>query len=444
MAIVAGFGTLLYWMGLVGVQAFTSLSLAKSALIGFALSTSSTVFAVKTLEDKGEYRSSSGKLAVGIMIMQDIFVVVFLAASAGKLPSPWALALLALIPGRYLLMKLLSKAGHSGELQVLYGIALAYGSYALFTAVDVKGDLGALIVGTLLASHPLASEVSERLMGFKDLLLVGFFLSIGMSGHLTLSSVLLALFLALLVVLKGLLFYVLFTRFKIRARGAFLATLTLTNYSEFGLIVGAVAVSKGWLSEDWLVTIAVALTLTIIAAAPINSVADSLYERWRGALRKFETDELLPEDEPPDFGEARIVVIGMGSLGTAVYDQLVDHGHQPVGLDNVPEIVALHQAAGRTVVHADATDNELWESTTSTALETGVVTFKKQQENLCIVSRVRERNAAIEMFAVAGYEDEVEALKAAGAKAAWDLYSEAGIGLGSEVLAYYERRAQSG
>lgn len=114
-------------------------------------------------------------------------------------------------------MHMLNRAGHSGELQILYGLALALGGYALFDAVDVKGDLGALIIGAMLASHPRAGDVSKRLLGFKDLLLVGFFLSIGMSGQLTVSAVLIALLLTTLVVFKTVLFFALFTRFKMRA-----------------------------------------------------------------------------------------------------------------------------------------------------------------------------------------------------------------------------------
>jgi predicted Kef-type K+ transport protein len=442
--VIIGLGILLHAMSLAGVQAFSDLDLSKAALIGFALSLSSTVFAVKTLEDKGEYRSSYGQIAVGVMIMQDIFSVVFLAASTGKLPSVWALGLLALIPGRHLLMRLLSKAGHNGELQILYGIALAFGSYALFKSVDVKGDLGALIVGTLLATHPLAGEVSKRLMGFKDLLLVGFFLSIGMSGNLTVSSLLVAFFLCALLLFKLALFFAVFTRFQMRARNGLLASLTLTNYSEFGLLVGAVAVSRGWLSEDWLVTIAVAVTISIIVAAPLNARADSLYQQWQSRLRKWETEKLLPEDEPPDFGDARIVVIGMGELGTAVYDNLVEHGQHPIGMDILPERIAQHRAAGRKVVWADATNHELWETTTTTTLKTGIVAFRLQQENLCIVTRVRQHNPKIDIFAVAGHEDEVQALKTAGAKAAWNIYREAGVGLGGEVLSHYQAKDPSG
>ncbi len=439
--VIAVLGTLLYWMSLAGIQAFVGIDIGKAMLIGFALSFSSTVFAVKTLEDKGEYQSRYGQTAIGVLIMQDIFAVVFLAASTGKLPSAWALGLLVLIPMRYVLMHLINRAGHSGELQILYGLALAFGGYALFDAVDVKGDLGALIIGAMLASHPLAKDVAKRLLGFKDLLLVGFFLSIGMSGNLTVSAMLIALLLTVLGIFKVVLFFVLFTRFKMRARTATLSSLMLANYSEFGLIVGAIAVSNAWLTEDWLVTIALALTMTIIIAAPINLRVTRLYDRLRTTTRKFETESMLPEDEPPDMGDAKIAVIGMGQLGTGVYDQLApDYGNVLIGIDSDPDIIAMHKAAGRNVVRADATDDEMWESTTVAPVEVEILALKRHQENLGIVNRVRESTRNVKVYAVASHEDEVAELIDAGAEAAWNMYSEAGIGLASEVISYYKNK----
>jgi predicted Kef-type K+ transport protein len=435
--VIAVIGTLLYWMSLAGIQAFAGIDIGTAMLIGFALSFSSTVFAVKTLEDKGEYQSKYGQVAIGVLIMQDIFAVVFLAASTGKLPSVWALGLLLLVPMRYLLMQLLNRAGHSGELQILYGIALALGGYALFEAVDVKGDLGALIIGAMLASHPLAGDVSKRLLGFKDLLLVGFFLSIGMSGDLTVSAVLIALLLAVLVVFKVALFFVLFTRFKLRARTATLSSLTLANYSEFGLIVGAIAVSNAWLTEDWLVTIALALTITIM-------IANRLYDRLRATASRFETKSLLPEDEPVDLGDAKIAVIGMGRLGTGVYKHLApDYGNILIGIDIDPDIIDAHKAAGRNVVLADVTDDYLWENTDTTNLEVGILALHDHQGNLGFFNHVRERNQGAKVFAVARHEDEVAELVDAGAAAAWNMYSEAGVGLASEVISYYKNRDNS-
>ena len=439
--VIGVLGTLLYWLSLAGVQAFATIDLGKAMLIGFALSFSSTVFAVKTLEDKGEYQSRYGQVAIGVLIMQDIFAVVFLAMSTGKVPSVWAAALLVLIPARFLLMHLLSTARHSGELQTIYGIALAFGGYALFDAVDVKGDLGALIVGALLASHPLAGEVSKRLLGFKDLLLVGFFLSIGMSGDLTMSSVLAAVLLAVLVLFKFALFFFLFTRFKMRSRTAFLSSLTLGNYSEFGLIVGAVAVTNAWLSDDWLVTIALALTISIIAAAPINARAISLYDRFRSFGSKFETKEVLPEDQPINLGDAKVAVIGLGQLGTGVYDQLEnEYGEFLIGVDINPKIIAAHKAAGRNVVQADVTDDEMWERAIDASIEVGILALKHHQEKLGILKRVRYRNKHAKIFAVANYEEEVTELLDAGAEAVWNMYSETGSALASDVVRYYKSK----
>ena len=80
---------------LVGQQLFDTaildLSLFAIVVIAFGLSFSSTVYAVKVLEDKGDMSALYGKVAIGILVMQDIFAVIFLAVSEGKYPSLWAL-----------------------------------------------------------------------------------------------------------------------------------------------------------------------------------------------------------------------------------------------------------------------------------------------------------------------------------------------------------------
>lgn len=72
------------------------MSLVTLVILGFALSFSSTVFAVKVLEDKGDLTAFYGRIAIGILIMQDLFAVLYLSASEGKFPSLWAICVLAL------------------------------------------------------------------------------------------------------------------------------------------------------------------------------------------------------------------------------------------------------------------------------------------------------------------------------------------------------------
>ncbi|NOR41586.1 MAG: potassium transporter Kef, partial [Gammaproteobacteria bacterium] len=407
LVVIAAFGSGIYWLSLTGLAVFADVDIRIALLIGFALSFSSTVFAVKTLEEKGEYTSKYGQLAIGVLIMQDIYAVLFLVVADGKVPSLWAFALLGLIPLRGMLMNLMGRAGH-GELQILFGLALGFGGWSLFDMVDVKGDLGALVVGALLAAHPAAAGMSKKLLGFKDLLLVGFFLSIGMSGTISVSALLVALGLAVLVVLKVILFFGLFTRFRLRAHTSLYASLVLANYSEFGLIVGAIAVANGYLSGDWLVIIALALTLTFIMAAPLNARSREIKKGIRGHMTPFETATLLPEDVPFDTGEARIAIIGMGRIGTGAYETLQQrYGDRLIGIDIDPDTVSRHADAGHNVILADVTDDEFWARTGKGKISVALLTLPEHEQNLCVARRINSRPNVEHVFAVVKHPEEV-------------------------------------
>jgi len=202
------FSSVIWIFGISGVPLFNQLNGQTVILIAFALSFSSTVFAVKVLEEKQETASRHAGAAIGILIMQDIIAVIFLAVSSGKTPSIWAfLLLLTLFIVRPLLSRFMARCGH-GELLMLFGILMTVAGYSSFELVGLKGDLGALAFGMLLAAYPKASELADRLLGFKELFLVGFFLNIGISGSLTSTGLLIAFLLALAMPLKTGLFFI--------------------------------------------------------------------------------------------------------------------------------------------------------------------------------------------------------------------------------------------
>ena len=72
---------------------------------------------------------------------------------------------------------------------------LALGGAEVFELVGMKGDLGALVLGVLIADHVKAEEIAKAMLTFKDLFLLGFFLSIGLSGHVSLETLLIAVLL---------------------------------------------------------------------------------------------------------------------------------------------------------------------------------------------------------------------------------------------------------
>jgi predicted Kef-type K+ transport protein len=414
------------------------LALSPWAVLGlaFALSFSSTVFAVKVLEDKGDMSALYGKIAIGILVMQDIFAVGFLAVSEGKYPGLLALTVLLLPLVRKLLFRMLDAAGH-GELLVLSGLffALAVG-YEYFQLVGLKGDLGALVLGVLLARHAKASELSKALLNFKELMLVGFFLSIGMQGLPTVDMLVAAMLLCLLLPLKTALYYLIVIRFGMRARTTTFTSLSLANFSEFGLIVAALGVAQGWLPVDWLLVIAIAVSLSFAVASPFSTGSEQVYQRWRGYLDRFQRASVHPRDRTIDIGDARALVIGMGRIGRGAYDQLApSYGGQIIGIEHDAARVDAERAEGRNVLMGDATDTDFW-----TSLKAGrhlkllVLAMPQHHSNLYAAHQIRNGGLDCLVVAVARYPEEVEELEALGVQA-FNMYSQAGVGLARCALA---------
>ncbi len=433
---VALIGAGIWLLGAVTVPFFHLLNWKSMLLVAFALSFSSTVFAMKVFEAKNELPSRHAATAIGILIIQDILAVAFLAASSGKLPSPWALALVAgILALRPLLGRYLARCGH-GELLMLFGILMTVIGYRSFELVGLKGDLGALVFGMLLASHPKASELANLLLGFKDLLLVGFFLIIGLSGNPTGAAFGMALLLVLAVPFKAALFFAILTRFKLRARTAILGSLSLANYSEFGLIVASIGAANGWIGKDWLIIIAISLSITFILAAPLNAFAHHIYARFSDLLKRFETETRLREDEPIHTGEAEVGIIGMGGVGTAAYDEMQRrYGDVVIALDFCTDTVQRHRKVGRNVVYGDADDSDFWERVDLKDSRIGLVmlALPDPQTSRFAVQQLRRLGFKGRIAASVRYEDEIAVLRDAGIDAAYSLYEEAGVGFADHV-----------
>jgi predicted Kef-type K+ transport protein len=413
-------------------------------VLGFALSFSSTVFAVKVLEDKGDMSAFYGKVAIGILVMQDVFAVVFLAVSEGKYPTVWALLVfLLLLPlVRKLIYKLLDSAGH-GELLVLSGLFFALGAgYEFFAAVGLKGDLGALILGVVIANHPKASELAKSLFSFKELMLVGFFLSVGMQGLPDVPMLLTAVVLCLLLPVKTFLYYAIVVRFGLRSRTSLFTSLSLANFSEFGLIVAALGVTQGWLPVDWLIVVAMAVSVSFAFASPFSLGSENAYQRFKLFWDRFQRGTLHAKDQMLDTGDARVLVIGMGRVGTGVYDELMPLWPDRIlGIEHNAEKADAERAAGRNVKVGDATDTDFWNSIkAANSKELIVLAMPSHHSNVYAAQQIRNAGLGSHVVAIAKFAEEVEELDALGVPS-FNMYSEAGSGLARHALQAMGKKA---
>ncbi|MDO5739078.1 MAG: cation:proton antiporter [Ornithinimicrobium sp.] len=437
LALSVAVGTGFLWvLALIGYPLVAGLGLGSLALIGFALSFSSTVFVIKVLEEHAELQSFYGRTAIGILVMQDLAAVIFMSAAGGQVPSLWAVPLLAaLAPLGWVSRRLWDHVPH-GEMQGLFGLALALGpGYAAFEAVGLEGDLGALVMGMILAGDKAASELSHQLFLLKDLLLVGFFISIGFGGWPTLDAVMLGLTLLLLLPVQVIIYIWLLDRHKLRRRTSVKAGLILGNFSEFGLIVAAVAVSASLLEEDWLVVMSVAVAGSFVVAAVVNINSDAILAWARRRMRMHPSDDVHEHEKPFSFGTARAIVMGMGRIGKAAYVELSGvYGLPVLGVENLPSRVADLRAEGMDIVEADAADDDFWARLESTGqVDIVVLAMPFHGANRLALAELSKSNYVGVVAVVAQYDDDAREYQQMGADVIIHLYEGAGLKIAEQA-----------
>ncbi len=396
--------------GALGVALLSDADRTDLVLVALALSFSSTVVAVKLLEEQNATRSLHGRTTIGILVVQDLIAVGALATVEGQAPSWWAPALLLLVPAARWSRPLLERLDH-GELLPMVAVVLALvPGYALFEAAGLKGDLGALTMGILMAPSRRAEEMAKSIFSVKELLLVAFFLSVGLHGTPDPATVGLALLLLALVPVKAVLFAVLLRACGFRVRTASRAAGSLASFSEFALIVVVAGTAADVLAPELLVVLSTAVALSFVLA----SVVGTGVERFFASSSRIPSDprRLHEEELPIDLGHADALVLGVGRLGRAACRRLTDgYGLRVVGVDTDVARVADLASERFRVVEGDATDPLFWERVS----DEGTVRFVAlampfHGSNVAALQRLRESGFGGSVTAVTRYDEEAEQL----------------------------------
>lgn len=413
--------------------------------VGLAAAFSSTVVAVTMLDERGDETSLYGRAAIGVLLMQDAAAVVLLGVTEGKAPSPWAVTLVLAWPVARLIRWGWARLGH-GDIEVLFGVVVAIvPGYFAFSALGIEGDVGALVMGLLLSRDPHAASLAARLVSVKDLFLVGFFVSIGFTGLPTAEMLVVAVLLVMLLPLKAALFALLFRWGRLRNRTSVLAGITLGTYSEFGIIVTALAEENRIVDDEWVVTMALAVALSFVAAALVNRHAPAI-AMWvsRRAPTRPEY-RLHPEDRHIDAGPSEVVILGMGRVGLAAYEHLSQRYRMRVlGIDKDRLRVEALTLRGIKVVEGDAADNEFWDRVRHTGrVRMVLLAMSVPGENITALEQLERSEFSGLIAVMTRDEEEGDGVRRAGADVVVELYDGAGIDLADEAMTEYASREYS-
>ena len=420
-------------------------------VFGLSISVSSTVVLTRVLSDHGELHTAAGHVALGWLVVEDLFTVlalVLLPAICGPTKSSAAIAaaiafaalkLLALgaftfLVGDRLIPRFLHYVVRTGSRELftlsvlVIALGIAVGAAQLFGA---SMALGAFLAGVVVGRSDFALRAASEALPMRDAFAVLFFVSVGMlfePGFLLERPGFVAATLAIVLFGKPLAAMAL-----LRLRGSpnklTLGTgVALSQIGEFSFIMASLGVSLGVLTRE----ATSALVATSIIAITLNPL---LYRLVPSVERRLATAIEKPRPKRRDHGiTPRAVVVGYGPIGQTVARLLLENGIEPAIIElNVDTVRALHTES-RSAFYGDASRREVLEQAGIRQAIALVLSAPVDENGAAAISEARELNPNIVVVARCSYLTEVETLRRAGANDAFSGEGEVALAMTSSIL----------
>jgi|688.fasta_scaffold83607_2 Kef-type K+ transport system membrane component KefB len=377
VALIAGFMQVVLTAGLVFLLAkVLGFGLVPSLFLGAALTFSSTVVVVKLLEVKGEFDSLYGRIGLGVLLVQDVVVIVlltflagysgdagqldFAAVGKGLLKAFGGMAVLlvaAMIASKYILPKPFKWAARSPDVLLIWALSWCFLMVLCAHFFHLSVEVGAFLAGMSLAQLPYNENLRRRVHPLMNFFIAVFFVTLGIRMDMTgvgenLGSV--TAFSAFVLMIKPLIFLGILGWLGYGRKTAFLTGATLAQTSEFSFILAGLAMSKGLIDGEILLVSALVGVVTIAISSYMIIYNHGMYAwalkagllRWKFLDGKPEiTDRIVHAGQNL---QGHIIVVGMNALGRNLVGRLVDKGEDVLAIDTDP--VKLEGLPGRKLL----------------------------------------------------------------------------------------------
>jgi len=388
-------------------------SMVESIFIAMALYFSSTIIVVKLLNDRHEQTRLFAKIAIGLLLVEDLIAtiaLIFVAAGSHEGGS-WVTTLGSLSIKGGILMAILvlfstqilpritTFLARSQEFLFLFALGWGFGIATLFDKAGFSIEVGALFAGVSLASMPFAREIGARLKPLRDFFLVVFFIALGEGLQvsnigeawipaLILSAVVIALKPLIIMSTMGLLGYT--------KRTSFQSAIFLDQISEFSLIFVVLGHKTGLVSDHLVTVITLVALITIITSTYMIKYSDKIFGFIDTRLHFFERQLVEPKREINRNYD--VILFGYRKGGHEFIRTLQHMKERFVVVDYDPDIIELLEKQKVDYLYGDATDLELLGEMNIPKTKMVISTITDQRTNLFLVHHILKLNPSINLI----------------------------------------------
>ncbi len=403
----------------------------EAAYIALIIAFSSTMVVVKLLSDRREVDTLHGKIIIGILLLQDIVAIIALSViasmdnfSAEALLYPFFQGIIILMmsfwASKYILPFLFSFAAKSRELLFISAVSISFLYSILFSYLGFSIAIGAFIAGISLANLPYNIEIIGRIKPLRDFFSVMFFVSLGMQLiPSTFGSILKPLMALILLTVAGKTAITMLTTsfFGYKKRTSFLTAISLAQISEFSLILAALGLSLGHLSQEiFSMTILLAIA-TIILTTYFIKYEEEIYRKLSKPLSFLDklSRKNMESADIPISRNYEAILCGYNRIGFSIVKTLKKMKKEVLVVDFNPEVVRHLTAQNISSIYGDIGDIEVLERMNFKKAKILISTVPTKSDSLLLIDFARKENNKIIILVTASQIQEALDLYDAGA-----------------------------
>lgn len=406
-----------------------------------ALSFSSTIIIVTILSDKKDLNSLHGKLAIGLLLVQDLCAIVVLMLMSGSsgfnvsenffgdLSTAFAKGILVFaflfILSKTLLPKILHIVSHSLDGLFLFSLSwvLILSGFVSSSLIGFPIAIGGFLAGFSLANLPESVPIAARVRTLRDFFITIFFVNLGMQmGFNSLSTIFFPSLVLILFVLlvKPFIVMLIMGFLGYRRRTSFLTSISTAQISEFSLVIVFLGYKLGNISSKTSSTIVLVGIVTFVLSTYGLVYAKKLYSIFKDKLIIFERNISNIEqqfDKSASIATVKdhIVIIGANRIGESILRALEDKKENVVIIDFNPDVIANLEKRGFLHVFGDISDFEIQEKAKLESAALIVSTIADKEDNMSLLSNVARAKKRAKIVLIGNTVLDAKALYKAGA-----------------------------
>lgn len=412
-----------------------------SLYISLAFTFSSTVTIVKILSDKKELHSLYGKISIGILLMQDFFAILFLIFLSGfntETGSAGPLAQFGLAVGKSIVLfgiiiylsreifpRIVEKIAKSSETLFLVSLAWVFGLAALVSSpyIGFSIEIGGLLAGLALANSVANYQIIAKAKILRDFFIIIFFVMLGIQMSFgNIAAIILPAIAMSLFVLVGKPFIVMWIIgwMGYRKRTSFLTGLTLSQISEFSLILVFLGSKLGHISNNTvsLITLVGIITFVLSSYMVINS--KKLYAIFGESLnflegKQVKKDEMEMGGDGLEKLKGHVILVGGDQMGQSILEVLEDMDMDVVVIDFDPGVVKKLENKKIYRLFGDISDIEIQKRAQLQHAKLVISTIPDLEDNLILLKELQYENRKAKIVALAMDSHDAKVLYKAGA-----------------------------